>query len=176
MALKDNSSEEADHFLFVGLMLTLFWIPLPVGSNHLWAWSFFEVCVFVLMAGWLVLFAMGRVYTTLAFRRAWPVLALFTMVFAWVAFQLAPLPPSLIALLSPGSAEIYGYTQTTATLSLDPSGTLAAALKTLAYGMLFAMTLLVINRPNRLRLLTNVLVISGIFQVVFCTTMTLSGL
>jgi putative inorganic carbon (HCO3(-)) transporter len=171
-----NSLEGADRYLFLGLLLLLFWLPLPLASNHLWAWSFFEVCVFVLAIYWLVLFAMGRVSTTLAFRRAWPALLLFAMVFVWTIFQLAPLPPSLIALLSPNGAEVYSHTQTDATLSLDPSSTRAAALKTLAYGVLFAMTLLLVNQKIRLRYLALVLVFSGVFQAAFGALMTLSGL
>ncbi len=176
MAYKDNSAVEADRYLFLGFLLALFWLPLPVASNHLWAWSFFEVCVFALAITWLVLFAMGRVNMTRAFRRAWPALLLFAMVFGWVIFQLAPLPLSLIALLSPNAAEVYSHTQTDAALSLDPSGTRAAALKTLAYGVLFAMSLLLINGRVRLRTLALVLVFSGVFQAAFGALMTLSGL
>jgi len=176
MAFKDDSAEEADRYLFLGFLLVLFWVPLPVASNHLWAWSFIELCVFALAIIWLVLFSMGRVSITPAFRRAWPALLLFAMVFAWAMFQLAPLPPSLIALLSPNGAEVYSYTQTDAALSLDPSGTRAAALKTLAYGLLFAMTLLLINRRSRLRTTAMVLMFSGVFQAAFGALMTLSGL
>ena len=176
MAYKDDSAVEADRYLFVGFLLTLIWVPLPVASNHLWAWSFFEVGVFALAITWLVLFAMGRVNTTAAFRRAWPALLLFATVFAWVIFQLAPLPPSLLALLSPNAADVYNNTQTDAVLSLDPSGTRAAALKTLAYGVLFALTLLLTNRRGRLRVVALVLVFSGVFQAAFGALMTLSGL
>lgn len=176
MAATQNLSEVADRYLFLGFLLALFWVPLPVGSNHLWAWSFFEVCVFALAMTWLVLFAMGRVDTTPAFRRAWPALLLFAMVFAWTIFQLVPLPPATLALLSPNAAEIYGHTQTSAVLSLDPSGTRAAALKTLTYGLLFAMTLLLVNRRGRLRTLALVLLFSGVFQAAFGALMTLSGL
>jgi O-antigen ligase len=174
--VKHDSADEADRYLFLGFLLVLFWVPLPVGSNHLWAWSFFEVCVFALSISWCVLFVMGRVNITPTFRRAWPVLLLFALVFAWVLFQLAPLPSFLIALLSPNAAEVYSHTQTDPALSLDPSATRAAALKTLAYGLLFAMTLLLINRRGRLRTLALLLVFSGVFQAAFGSLMTLSGL
>lgn len=164
MAFKDNSAEEADRYLFIGFLLVLFWMPLPVGSNHLWAWSFIQVCVFALAISWLVLFVRGRVSLTPMFRRAWPALLLFAMVFVWTIFQLAPLPASLVALLSPNGAEVYSHTQTDAVLSLDPASTRAAALKTLAYGLLFAMTLLLIDRRSRLRTVAMVLVFSGVFQ------------
>ena len=176
MTYRNHSSLESDRYLFLGFLLALFWIPLPVASDHPWAWSFFEVCVFALAITWLMLFAMGRVKTTPAFRRAWPALLLFAMVFALVTLQLAPLPPSLIALLSPNAAEVYSHTQTDAALSLDPSGTRDAALKTLAYAVLFAMTLLLTDRRGRLRTLALLLVFSGVFQAAFGALMTLSGL
>jgi len=176
MAYNNNSTVDADRYLFLGLLLVLFWIPLPAASNHPWAWSFFETCLFALAITWLMLFAMGRVKTTPAFRRARPALWLFAMVFALVTVQLAPLPLSLIALLSPNAAEVYSNTQTDAALSLDPSGTRAAALKTLAYGVLFALTLLLTNRRDRLRTLALVLVFSGVLQAAFGALMILSGL
>ena len=46
----------------------------------------------------------------------------------------------------------------------------------LAYGVLFALTLLVVNQLYRLRLVMLVLVLSGVFQATFGSLMTLSGL
>ncbi|MFT6050893.1 MAG: O-antigen ligase [Halioglobus sp.] len=176
MMLKDDPKEGADRYLFLGFLLLLVWLPLPVGSNHLWAWSFFEVGVFALAIYWLVLFTLGKVSTTLTFRKAWPALFMFAMVLLWSVLQIAPLPPSLIALLSPDGAEIYIHTNTNATLSLDPAAGRAAVLKTLAYGLLFALTLLVVNQLYRLRLVMLVLIFSGVFQATFGSLMTLSGL
>lgn len=171
-----NRTNERDRYLFYGFLLTLLWVPLPVASNHLWAWSIFEVCVFSMAIAWLLLFALGRVDTTHAFRRARPALLLFALTIAWVLLQLVHLPSWVIALLSPNGAQIYDHTQTTAALSLDPAGTRAAALKTMAYGTLFALTLLLVNRRRRLRAVALVLVLSGVFQAAFGTLMTLSGL
>jgi len=176
MASPDTLVKAADRHVFVGFLLALVWVPLPVASNHLWAWSIFEVWLFALAIIWLVLFAAGRVATTPAFRHARPALLLFAMVFAWTLFQLVPLPPSLIALLSPNGADVYAHAQTNAVLSLDPSATRAAVLKTLAYGVLFALTLLLVNRRDRLRTLALVLVFCGVFQAAFGALMTLSGL
>ena len=174
--VKDDSVEGNDRYLFLGLLLTLLWLPLPVGSNVLWAWSFFEVVVFGLAIAWLALFALGRVRTTAAFRKAWPVLLLFALIFALTVFQLVALPPSWVSWLSPNAAEVYGHTLTKATLSLDPSGTRAAVLRTLSYGVLFALTLLLVDRSNRLRILAAVIVFSALLQSIFGLVMTLSGM
>ncbi len=176
MSNPGDSAVEADRFLFIGFLLLLVWAPLPVASNHLWAWSFFEVCVFAQAIVWLVMYATGRVSITPAFLRARPALILFALVFALVLAQLVALPPSLIAMLSPNGAEVYSLTQSTPVLSLDPAATQAAVLKTLAYGLLFALTLLLVNRRERLRTLAIVLVFSGVFQAAFGALMTLSGL
>ena len=125
---------------------------------------------------WLALFATGRAHTTLAFRRGWPVILLFVLVAGLTGLQLIQLPMPLISWLSPNTAEIHAQTLTGTTLSLDPSGTRAAALKTLSYGALFAMTLLLVERSNRLRILAVVLVFSGVVQSLFGVFMTLTGL
>lgn len=168
--------KRADRWLFFFFLTLMLWAPLPIASNHLWAWSILEVCVFSLASGWLVLFALGRVTVTPAFRRAWPVLALFACVVVWMLIQLAPLPTSLVRALSPEAAQIAAQTQTTARLSLDSAGTRDAVLKTLAYALMFGLTLLIVNRRGRLRTLALVLVFSGVFQSAFGALMTLSGL
>lgn len=174
--VKSDSVEGNDRYLFLGLLLTLLWLPLPIGSNVLWAWSFFEVVIFGLAIVWLALYGLGRVSTTSAFRKAWPALLLFALVFALTVFQLLPLPPSWISWLSPNAADVYSHTLTDATLSLDPSGTRTAALKTLSFGLLFALTLLLVDRSNRLRILAAVIVFSAMLQAIFGLFMTLTGM
>ena len=176
MALAVESAPAGGRPLFFLFLLALIWMPLPFGSNHLWSWSFLEAWVLLMASAWLVLFVAGRVKPTHAFRRAWPTLALFVGVFALVQFQLLPLPAKLLALLSPAAADIHATTQSATTLTLDPAATRAAALKTLTYGVLFALTLLLVDSRARLRSLGLALVFSGVFQAAYGALMTLSGL
>lgn len=170
------SAPVADRTLYFLFLVALVWAPLPFGSNHLWAWSLLEAWVLLTAAAWLVLFAADRVELTNAFRRAWPVLVLFAGVIALVHLQLIPLPPTILATLSPAAAEIHVATQSAPTITLDPAATRAAVLKTLTYGVLFAQTLLLVNSRARLRSLALVLVFCGVFQAAYGALMTLSGL
>ena len=162
--------------LFFLFLLALIWAPLPFGSNQLWSWSFLEAWVLLMAAAWIVLFIAGRVEPTHAFRRAWPTLMLFVGVFVLVQIQLLALPATVLALLSPAAADIHAVTQGETTLTLDPAATRAAALKTLTYGVLFALTLLLVDSRARLRSLALALVFSGVFQAAYGALMTLSGL
>ncbi|NND00613.1 MAG: hypothetical protein HKN85_10570 [Gammaproteobacteria bacterium] len=176
MTLTDESESAPDRLLFLGFLLSLIWAPLPVGSNHLWAWSFLEVWVMLMSAIWLVMYLTGRVNLTAGFRHAWPALMLFAMVLVLLLLQLLPLSAGLLTALSPAGAEIHSYAGSDMTLSLDPAATRAAVLKTLTYGLLFTLTLLLVNRRDRLRKLALVLLISGLFQAAYGALMTLSGL
>jgi hypothetical protein len=171
-----ESAPAAGRALFVLLLLVLIWAPLPFGSNHLWSWSLLEAGVLLMASAWLALFVAGRVKTTRAFRRAWPALVLFVGVFVLVQLQLLPLPASVLTQLSPSAADIHATTQSANTITLDPAATRAAGLKTLTYGALFALTLLLIDSRARLRILALTLVVSGVFQAAYGGLMTLSGL
>lgn len=161
--------------LFFLFLVTLAWAPLPFGSNQSWSWSLLEVMVLLMASAWLVLFIAGRAEPTRAFRRAWPALVLFLGVFVLVQIQLLPLPAAVLAHLSPNAADIHATTQSLNTITLDPAATRAAALKTLAYGVLFALTLLLVNSRARVRGLALTLVISAVFQAAYGGMMTLSG-
>lgn len=176
MALAVESVPAGGRALFFLFLLALIWMPLPFGSNHLWSWSFLEAWVLLMASAWLVLFVAGRVKPTHAFRRAWPTLVLFVGVLVLVQFQLLPLPATVLAQLSPAAADIHTTTQSATTLTLDPAATRAAALKTLTYGVLFALTLLLVDSRARLRSLGLALVFCGVFQAAYGALMTLSGL
>jgi O-antigen ligase len=176
MSLKIASALAAERLLFFLFLLALIWVPLPFGSNHLWSWSLFEAWVLLMASAWIVLLVAGRVELSYAFRRAWPALALFVGAYVLVQLQLMPLPASVLAQLSPAAADIHATTQSSTTITLDPAATRAASLKTLTYGVLFALTLLLVDSRARLRSLAFALVFSGVFQAAYGALMTLSGL
>ena len=171
-----ESAPAAGRALFFLFLLALIWAPLPFGSNHLWSWSLLEAWVLLMASAWLALFVAGKVKITRAFRRAKPALVLFVGVFVLVQLQLMPLPATVLSWLSPSAADLHAATQTANTITLDPAATRAAALKTLTYGTLFALTLLLVDSRARLRILGLALVISGVFQAAYGGLMTLSGL
>ena len=176
MALAVESAPAARPRAVFLFLLALIWMPLPFGSNHLWSWSFLEAWVLLMASAWLVLFVAGRVKPTLRLSPRLASLVLFVGVFVLVQLQLLPLPATVLAQLSPAAADIHATTQSATTLTLDPAATRAAALKTLTYGVLFALTLLLVDSRARLRSLGLALVFSGVFQAAYGALMTLSGL
>lgn len=159
----------SDSPLFVALLALLVWLPIPLGSNRPWAWSIFELVVFLISLLWLVGYRRGRCDLTPAFRQAWPVLAIYCLWLLHVALQTVPLPLSWVAAISPNAARLHGFTDAFAvsewaTLSVDPHATRGGWLKSLAYGCVLCMGLLLIRSRDRLRQFAYVSIFSGVLQ------------
>ena len=86
-----------DNLLFYSLCALLVWLPLPLGSNRVWAWSIMEVWVFLLMAAWCWLYFSNRIALPAGIRAARPVLWLFGLWLVYVGLQLVPLPLAWLA-------------------------------------------------------------------------------
>jgi len=165
-----------DRHLFLAYLALLLWLPLPLGSNRVWAWSLMEVWILVLALVWLVLYFRGHVDLNRSFVRALPVTACLSLTTLWVIVQTLPLPAGLLGLLSPHSVDIHSMTQSYPSLSLDVHATRVSALKTLCYLLLFCLTLLLVNDKLRIKRLAQVIVVGGVFQAGYGALMTLSGL
>lgn len=170
-----------DRWIFAGLLALLVWLPLPNGSKPAEATAFFGLVAALLAAMRLGLTLRGAALPTVpsAARLA---LALWTLWIAWIAIQLLPLPPELLAHLSPvsharhaallpaGSAPLF-------TLSILPSATLDRLLLSLSYLALFWTVLITISRNReRQRLLLRTVMLVGLAQALYAVIMTLSGL
>jgi O-antigen ligase len=166
----------ADRFLSLALLALLLWIPLPFGSNVTWASSLMEVWVFLIAGVWLVQYYRGRVWLNQPFVRAWPVTACLVATLLWTLVQTLPMPDSLLGLLSPRALEIHGATRSYPSLSLDVHATRHAVLQTLAYLLFFCLTLLLVNDRPRIKLLAKAVILGGVFQAVYGSTMALAEL
>ena len=171
-----RSEPAADRWLFFAFLVLLVWLPLPLGSNRIWAWSLMEVWVFALSLCWLIQYARGRSDVGRAFVRAWPAALLLFATALWVFVQTLPLPTLLLGLLSPKALDVHNLTLSFPSLSLDVFATRHSALKTLSYLLLFCLTLLLTNNRRRVRVLAQVIVLSAVFQASYGALMTLSGL
>lgn len=167
-----------EHRLFLGLLLLLVWLPLPLGSNRLWAVSIFEVGVCVLSLLWLAGFRRNRVTPGAAFAGARPALWLLAAWLAFLVLQQLPLPLTVRQWLSPESLAVYQLAGESgwAPLSLDAHATFQFWLESAAYVALFALTLLLVNSKVRLVMLGYALVLSGVFQAFYGGVMASSGL
>lgn len=168
--------------LFIGLLVLIVWLPLPLGSNQPWAWTIMEIWIIILTLGWLWQFTHGHTHLTRAFQKATPILVLWGLWLVYIGLQFIPLPYSWIQAFSPQAAHLHALTSQTsnlpgwATFSVDPYMTRIAFHKSVSYILLFCLTLLLINRRYRLRWLGYVIVLSGVLQAIYGTLSTLSGL
>lgn len=150
--------------MFHGLLLLLFWAPLPLGSNRTWA-------VGILVA-WSQALLCGAMYVwrnapAEAFSRLkdfkWPI-GFFASFVALVWCQLLPLPGSVLAAISP---ETFGVEQGVAgsfRLSLDPYQTQIYAALSFAYFSCFLVALLSVRDARRLDFLALAIVFAGLLQ------------
>ena len=166
--------------LFHAYLLLLLWIPLPRASNRPEAWGLMEILVFLLLQAWLWRQIRQRKPLPAAIRTARPALALWALWLVWGAIQLLPLPPDLLALLSPKAAELSHLpplpAESWAPLSLSPHNTQVQWLKGLSDCALFFLTLALVDSRRRMRRLAFVITASAAFQAVYGALMTLSGL
>lgn len=175
---------ESDRWLFVGLLGLLIWLPLPVGSNHPWAWAIMELWIFLLGIGWLTLTLKQKTHVTGQFLKARPALILFLLWLGYLSLQLIPLPLAWLETLSPSAAamqtQLQGLGNDTgvihAPLSLDPWASRSFLLKSWSYFLLFCLILLLVRSTGRIKTLVMILILSGVFQALFGSFMTLSGI
>lgn len=170
-----------DRFLFYALLALVVWLPLPLGSNRPWASAIMQAGTFALLGAWLLGWGFGRWPMPAAVARARPALFVYGAFLAWVALSLLPLPPALLALLSPTAHAVRGAASGQALshwapLSLSPHDTAWALREAGAYGALFFLTLALTPNRSRLRVLAGTVVVAALFQAVYGSLMTLSGL
>jgi len=163
------------NIIFISLLILIVWLPLPYGSNHAWAWSLMEVGIFSLSLVWLWQYLQGKQNLTPVFYKAFPILMIWCIWLIYITFQVIPLPYSWLQWLSPQAAQVYAY-PTLSTLSVDLHSTTVGLLKSLSYVLLFTLTLLIVNTSSRLRWVVLALIASGLFQALYGSVMTLSGL
>lgn len=153
-----------DRRVFFGLLALLCWAPLPLGSNRTWAvallviWS--QLLLYACAWQWR-----GAGDVALARLRSfrWPLalLAAFVLL-AWG--QLLPLPPEVLALLSPETLAVEtGVAPLRLTLDIHQSAIYAAL--SFAFLSVFIVALLTVRDAERLETLARGLVYSGLFQV-----------
>ena len=171
---------ESDKFLFYAFLSLFIWLPLPLGSNRLWAVSISEIWVFIISFAWLWLFMQHKVQVTECFRQARAVVVLFFLFVLWVWVQTIPLPMFIVEFLSPHALAIQkaliNPTADYFTLSVNPSLTKVVAMKSLGFFLIFSLALLLLNSVQRIKMFAITIVVCGLFQAIYGSLMTLSGL
>src|SRR5712692_3506549 len=110
--------------VFYGLLILLILVPLPFGSVLPWAQSFLTFGVFALLVAWAVNHYSNPFVQSQskdhqdsfqqsdksASRGLYGLLIVWSLASAFAFFQVVPLPPTIIAVISPTLHELYGWT------------------------------------------------------------------
>jgi putative inorganic carbon (HCO3(-)) transporter len=172
-----------DQPLFKFYLFTLLWMPIPAGSNWPWAWMLLQVMVFSMASVWLLLYLKGKVKCNSAFKGALIALILLGMWLLWVMLQLLPIPVSWLDLIAPHSyelaqqaAEITGLAFNTANITVDSQRSFYKLMFSVTLVTFFMLSIVLLNSRRRVKWLLWLIVVSALFQSVFGSLMTLSGI
>jgi O-antigen ligase len=139
-----------------------------------------EVGAFALMSAWLVLWMVGRATAPDWIAKAWPAFGLLAVWLVLQAIYVVNLPISWVHALSPEAARVQttvadiGISRDWATLSIDPNASRISFLKSLAYVVVFVLTILLANRRARVLGLVRVLVYGAVAHAIYAVLMHLS--
>jgi len=143
----------------------VFLLPIPLGANRPWAWSFFQMAIFAL-----------TIFSTYQFRhKPWLGMQAYTsMFYFWLSLiiiallQIIALPEFLVGFLSPKALEIQQMADAQQFyLSLDIGQSIISFFKLLAYFCMFCCVLMLVTDENRLKLLLLTIVATGTFQALY---------
>lgn len=178
---KDQPREQrnggfSDRFFYAYLGIIV-WAPLPKASIHPWASNLLSMMCLLIAASMLLEALRKQMYLQKTLRQHRLALVMLGLVPLWVSVQALPLPPAIIGYLSPLSLQLQSFiVGDFYTLSLESAITKQMALLSWAFWLFFVMSLLLIDSAKRLRTVIYVVVFCGVFQALFGSFMTLSGL
>jgi O-antigen ligase/Tfp pilus assembly protein PilF len=94
------------------VLFLIFFTPLAFGSVHTWAFSLLEIAIFILVALWMAKLIIVRgerlgVRLTPHSSPLTPLVLPLTLFFVLLLFQMIPLPPAFLRVLSPSTYELY---------------------------------------------------------------------
>lgn len=168
-----TTTRQSDQLLWILFLILVVWIPLPLGSNRAWAWHLLELTSFILAGSWYRLRLQNKVRVSDPLRHSRWLLAPMLGFAAVIVLQLIPLPSNLTASLRwlDPAIETGAWTP----VSTDPYISWIHLRTTLGFTCLGFLTVALTNSRERLKILATTIVISGVFQGVYGSLMTLSG-
>lgn len=146
-----------DTWLFILLCILVFWAPLPLGSNRVWAAGLLQAAYGVLAISLCLLLAQGKIGSSPALQNSRGALTLFFLIPFWIILQLLPLP-------------FDGKP-----LSLDITASIRSLQNAFWLALLFGICLQLLNTSQRVRTLALVIVASGVFEACYAVLVTLGG-
>ena len=145
-------SHSVSNGLFYCFLALLIWLPLPLGSNKDWAIALMALASYGLTIWWLILFCTGKTHIGDTFSKSLPVTLLLS------------------------SAPAYAWYQYISNNGIDPATTLQEALQGSALICIFILSTLLLRTKKRIKLACYALVGAGLFQAIYGSMMTLTGI
>jgi len=98
-----------DQIIVGGIGLLVVLTPMCFGSVHPWAYTLMELIIFALVAAWMVRawLSGGRLMRDGGRRAAGAVALPIALVLGLMGLEMVPMPPALLATLSPAAYQIY---------------------------------------------------------------------
>lgn len=160
--------EKALYFFFLILLL---WLPIPLGSNRLWATAIMEIGVFLLFVWLLVLIERGIIVIPRHVKKLKWLLTLMVFSLLYVFFQLLDLPIDVVSVISPTHVDINNElivlgTINSLSISVDHYATYSYILKLLAYYALFWLAAILVNTKKRVFYLLLIIALGGTLQAI----------
>ena len=137
--------------LIAAVLIFLVLIPLPLGSNRLWAMACIAMLIGAIGCAWGIGLWLGKVRPSKALKAGLPLFCVLLAVQLWVALQW-----------------LLGS-------SADTAATALSLILGVSYSLLFLFIISLFGTRKRLLWLLSVLVISGTLQAFYGTFMALSG-
>lgn len=176
-----HTKRHGDELLFRFYLMTLVFLPLPLGCNRPWAWNIMAMLVSALVSIWLLKYISGRIEKLSPAIRVSRVPLAFLIVWAiYPLLQFAPIPASLVKAISSGSYELYSYGshkggETLIPISVERGASLIEFIKQSSYVMIFFLTIALVNTRQRLKTMATTLMYTGLFISVYGLFNTLTG-
>jgi hypothetical protein len=98
-----------DQIIVAGIGLLVFLTPMCFGSVHPWAYTLMELIAFALVAVWMVRAWLGggRLMRDGGRLAAGAMVLPIALLLALMGLEIVPIPPTLLAALSPAAHEVY---------------------------------------------------------------------
>jgi tetratricopeptide (TPR) repeat protein/O-antigen ligase len=173
--VKSSAARALDGAVLTLLLLTLFWAPLPLGSDALWAQGLLFVLVTAAVILWL---AAGVVRGALYVPRT-AALGCIAAFFLLALLQLPPLSPDTLEAVAPNARAVreqaIGAAVGPAPISFNPHATRVALCRYAAYALAFVLLASIVRTKRALRWAVAVLLAAGLFQVVYALLESFAG-
>ncbi|MGB3725233.1 MAG: polymerase, partial [Glaciecola sp.] len=147
------------------LLVILFLLPIPLGANRPWAWSFFEAAIFILT---VIVAFQNRKLPFLGVTKYDSFIYIWLALIIFAALQIVPLPEFIVAGLSPTSYLAFANVDATSYyLSVDPAQSTVGFIKLLSFFCLSLLVLMLVKSEQAIKLLLMTMVASGTVQALY---------